>query len=587
MEEERPDYSMCWRGSEEIASYFMDVILTNGGMILYQKYLERKAFIFAETAATDAVVSSLEMCFVAHDRGEGVMNENWTLEEEPVPGDVDSWARMYMPAKKRWGDGSQDDQATALRRAQQARMRQANRGKNQAARTVKTESSSRRPQQAPPYPIPDETEIDPEEEQLREHKALERQRLKEKEQKAVQAEKVKEQERLRVQALHEQMERCPHTFDTEGNIIWIEEPRLDRLPKVQETFPYNVKKDKRMEDSQGMALTSSKGFQSTGTSSPKAAPRPGKKDGRGKKGKKKAEEETDFTDSFAKLQHGQPPILEVMNMKAGVVLHANGRQKAGGDAENPNQVMSRKEYLAIAEQEEAGGSVGDSTTKSPPPDAPVPPVPPVLGGGGDVGGAPPAAGGDLPPLQGRVPGGGSLGASASQKQLAGSRALPNAAQPSGEPLPPPPEGKINVDPAAPPPAFRSKRDAIGYMRPPRFHTPSLGGQPSPFTNSVQPPIGATMGHGLLHSGSAKDNYFFPLQTPEPPSPLLRSSSDPSLRSKDRSILSSIGGSTPKGMSKQLEPLNLEAGEDADPRQGTIIGDKKNPAYKVLIQALGS
>merc|ERR1712232_574303 len=115
------------------------------------------------------------------------------------------------------------------------------------------------------------------------------------------------------------------------------------------------------------------------------------------------------------------------------------------------------------------------------------------------------------------------------------------------------------------------------------------------TNSVQPPIGATMGHGLLHSGSAKDNYFYPLQTPEPPSPLLRSSSDPSLRSKERSILSSAGGGTPKSLAKQmsrdgaslLDPLSIDS-EDIDPRQGQILAqDKKSPAYKTVMHALSA
>merc|ERR1711879_144105 len=87
--------------------------------------------------------------------------------------------------------------------------------------------------------------VDDEEERLREQKAQEKQRMVEKENKARLAEKEEEQERARVQALHEEMARRPHTFDNEGNIIWIEEPKPDRLPKVQESFPYNIKKDPR------------------------------------------------------------------------------------------------------------------------------------------------------------------------------------------------------------------------------------------------------------------------------------------------------------------------------------------------------
>lgn len=45
-------------------------ILTDGGMLLWQKYLERKAFSFAATAITEALTSRLRMCYVHHDHGE-------------------------------------------------------------------------------------------------------------------------------------------------------------------------------------------------------------------------------------------------------------------------------------------------------------------------------------------------------------------------------------------------------------------------------------------------------------------------------------------------------------------------------------
>ena len=94
------DYSRFQGCSEENASSIVDNILTDGGNILWQKYLERKAFGFATEAVTTALATELDMCFVPHDEGEGELGSDWELEEEPEPGEIDSWARMYLPVRK-------------------------------------------------------------------------------------------------------------------------------------------------------------------------------------------------------------------------------------------------------------------------------------------------------------------------------------------------------------------------------------------------------------------------------------------------------------------------------------------------------
>mmetsp|Transcript_10113 Transcript_10113/g.14298 ORF Transcript_10113/g.14298 Transcript_10113/m.14298 type:complete len:87 (+) Transcript_10113:31-291(+) len=70
------DYSVGLRGAEEAVGNVVDLILTGGGHILFQKYLERKAFLFAAETACKSAVANLQMCYVAHDQGEDDL-EGW------------------------------------------------------------------------------------------------------------------------------------------------------------------------------------------------------------------------------------------------------------------------------------------------------------------------------------------------------------------------------------------------------------------------------------------------------------------------------------------------------------------------------
>merc|ERR1719161_2728534 len=50
-------------------------------------------------------------------------------------------------------------------------------------------------------------------------------------------------------------------------------------------------------------------------------------------------------------------------------------------------------------------------------------------------------------------------------------------------------------------------------RPPRFHVSPLGACLR--SGPIQPPLGATMGHGLMKNGSLKDDFYFPAGLPSP------------------------------------------------------------------------
>merc|ERR1712083_558741 len=73
-------------------------------------------------AVTDAIVSQLKMCYVAHDEGEGKdgLGEDWELDDEPEPGEIDSWARMYVPVRRLNQDKDSTATSSASRNAKRA-----------------------------------------------------------------------------------------------------------------------------------------------------------------------------------------------------------------------------------------------------------------------------------------------------------------------------------------------------------------------------------------------------------------------------------------------------------------------------------
>merc|ERR1711972_814312 len=164
-------------------------------------YLERKAFPFAANAVTEAIVSQLKMCFVAHDEGEGKdgLGEDWELDDEPEPGEIDSWARMHVPVRRHNQDKDSTATSSASRNAKKAEevRRLANlkartsdtRGKLGGKSGAKADAAVSRSS-----PIPMDYPIDEEEERLRDQKSQEEAKKREKEKKGKEADKAKEEE---------------------------------------------------------------------------------------------------------------------------------------------------------------------------------------------------------------------------------------------------------------------------------------------------------------------------------------------------------------------------------------------------------
>merc|ERR1712151_1025447 len=175
-------------------------------------------------------------------------------------------------------------------------------------------------------------------------------------------------------------------------------------------------------------------------------------------------------------------------------------------------------------------------------------------------------GSTLPPLQ----------RTGTQRGLGAQRGV----QPGNGPQAPAP---MQMAPPAPSPAMRSKRfEAVGHLgRPPRFHVPKLGG-PSGL-GPTQPPIGATMGHGLIRHASLKDSYFFPPQTADLLLPVMRSTSEVSLGSARRAGGGLTPKGTPKGRPASTENSRHDKGagnnDNEDDYQGGRMHPEMSPAYR--------
>jgi hypothetical protein len=599
------DYSNRIRCAEEVVVGIIDDILTEGGHVLWQKYLQRKAFPFAAETATDALVSQVRMCFVAHDRGEPedeIDLEDWKLEPEPMPSEVDNWTRMHLTVRTKQKKFVNDltPASPPTRNLEKKRTRVSDapvRNKSGVGRDKQPESRS--------YDIKEEAYLDEEEERLRDARQQEETKRRQRENTVRQNEKDKELDQQRVQALHEEMSRRQHTFDSDGGLIWVEDLKLDRLPKVQEVVPFYVKKDPRAKIDADANSGKGKDSPANKQKQQRAAKRRNDRSSRGKA------EEDEFPDGFSKLQHGQPPILETMVVKPGVVLDVYGKSKSGPPLTVPTGgSMSRKEYVALTEKEVAVeaqfGSMSDpSAEHGGDPNTPHGGGPPGTAGSRNIGNAEGGGGerslegGDntLPPIDGRMS---STGGSAQGRRPGAGGSHPSggasASAKAGEEMEKS-KSEVQMAPSAPSMSVRSKKmQAIGHLgQPPRLHVAPLGG-PYGF-GLAAPPLGATMGHGLVRHGSMKEAYFFPSAAPEMPS-LLKANSETSIGPKgrgQRSVLAALPlsrGTSREESRSQTAPgksMEMETGairdDEESPRHGMIRVERKSQAYRGMRQTL--
>lgn len=547
--------------AEIAAQSVLEQVLQEGGKLLYDSYIERKSFSFAANAACEVLVGEMKMCFVRHDAGEerlpskrgtpqtpqanakadltrphsteasigstrgplestprpgsapavaerftpsptglaavdrkreteeaisgtteGVLpdeklapRDGWLLESEPPRSRIDTWARACVPIRKVLRKAEHRKSAVPVKRSGSRASvgsvsvpgsRSPSRfGVHTLAESSK-EAEVQKPTRNQQIPLVDEREEDEEEAMLRELKEREARKMRDDqvrtERKAAEAEEAK-------MAQIKDDKKKQYAYDSDGNVILVQPMQVHRLPNPNPAPTFICKQE---EQSQEQKL-------------------PEKKPARREKGRKR-ENSVEFKDGFKKFLSQQPSMMEAMMMSAGVELEENHKTKKGEKAKsNKPSTMSRKEY-----EEMTKGSLPSQAAPTPPKASP----PPRKVSHVEV--APGPASKDVQASTDKEPmSPGQSEAKGLRSEAGGAVKVPKAPDAPRPIQPTPPSGK----------RVPTKRDGLGYVLSTRERPRINAGSRFPGC-AAQPPLGATMGHGLAPSPRKYEEYYFPSAT---------------------------------------------------------------------------
>lgn len=553
-----PELLDPFSAAETAAQSVLEQVLQEGGKLLYDSYIERKSFSFAATAACEVLIGELKMCFVRHDLGEDQLSkpgtssrpgtssksdmarphsteaglysargaliertlrpgsapatadrfassqaaapdhqrketeeadygeanpgclpdsgkmarrDGWLLETEPPRSRIDTWARACVPIRKVFRKDERKNAPPVKRSGSRASYGSVSIPGSRSpsrfgAHTVaETETSAPKPIRNQQIPLVDEREEDEEEAMLRELKEREARKMRDdqvrSERKAAEAEEAK-------MSQVKDDKKKQFAYDSDGNLILVQPPQVHRLPNPN-TAPTFVCKQEEVSQEHRV---------------------PEKKAARREKGRRR-ENSVEFKDGFKKFLSQQPSMMEAMVMSPGVELEENHRSKKGEKAKSHKpSTMSRKEY---EEMTKGMGGVPEQTVATP-----IKSVPPRKVSHVDT--APPKE------MQAKQAEQEQPGVGPGQSDAKGTRAEGSAVK-----IPQAPAAPRPIQPAPPSGARVQKRDGLGYVLSTRERPRINAGSRFPHC-AAQPPLGATMGHGLAPSPRKYEDYYFPSAT---------------------------------------------------------------------------
>jgi hypothetical protein len=284
------------------------------------------------------------------------------------------------------------------------------------------------------------------------------------------------------------MKNKPFTYDSNGDMIWVQPLQAEKLPSANPSLSFVLRQEFPSIPTEELVTPRRKS-----TSKEKPTPKQKSKHAKGK--------DMEFVDTFKKLGMQQPSMYESMNMAPGVHLFERGRTKQGegqqGSDAAPGDRMTRRQYENSVKSS-AGG-------------------PSQFSQGGEAA----VAAINVQPVQENVveePGAGidtlaPLKMRSSQIGVQAANLVASGGVVPQPPSTPRPDSKQRVPP---PPAARrviSKQSALGiFAMSPRERVPTGTGSRYP-SCPPPPPLGATMGHGLIPQGSKYEEYYFPNSMP--------------------------------------------------------------------------
>jgi hypothetical protein len=562
-------FSPAQRAAEDA----VDAICSKGGKLLYDKYIHRLSFPFAATTASQQLVSELMMVYVRCDLGEAHHSasplvpeqlgelpldcgddagagepeseqDSWSLEPEPRRNTIDNWARTVVPVKKKIVVKEVPEEAQRKSSRRRPSIPGSSRGSRAPSRTgttagsggfgVPTVSAERLQSAGPPAVIrlhEQREDVDEENTHIREAKDREYKRKMEEEAKERKRAAAKMQEKEELAQVQQQMSTKPYTHDSNGNIIWIQDVQVSQLPSLVANTGYTLPRDKGSKgDTRDLSDTSKEKLSATSKSVTSARPLPPvqpKKLG-------EAGERARHSDSFKKgASTVQPSLFETMELSAGVALsNRSGKHKGRPPSQEAGGKMSRKEYEDLVRL--TGGVSGYPEEPLSQPDKP--PERQLSGGSGGSRRDPPQQMQQVLPTE-------------------GSKRLDSKEDLGPELVPRPPDKPRTPMQPAPPHSARRLNSMRERMQ---------KGTGSRYPNCApQPPLGATMGHGLVKSrdGDIDEEFYFPPGTPgagsrRNPSVLDERPSTREAAFPRRELLSARGRSSLEGSSPLGTPRDI-------------------------------
>lgn len=552
MVEDAADLLDPFSSAENAADLVLDQVLQEGGKLLYESYIARKSFAFAAAAACEVLVGEMKMQFVSYDRGEGQQlvrhlvscrpatgskadirrhaeddvwsargaveavprpgsapastngrldsaatvtqmainnpasladktrdrpgiseeapRHGWCIESEPSRCRIDTWARACVPVRKASRQkmvGHNDSSRKGHASNGSVSVPSSRSPSRFGAHPVVEGAEGLKAARNQMIPLIDEREEDAEEMMLRDLK--EREARKHREEHVRAERKAAEEEAAKLVQVKDDKKR-QFTYDSEGNMIAVQPPQLNRLPNPCPAMTFVCKEEEHSQEHR--------------QSEEKRVPR-----ARDRSTKGKRRDSTELKDGFKKFLSQQPSMMEAMVMSPGVELEERNKTKRGEKIKIDPGTMSRKEY------EEGIQRVPPSKTGATP-DKTSPAQPSTAQESNSAHSA-----AVLPVVQATE--GPSPDAAKNLWSEGGSGLVRATAAPKAPPPRP-------LEPSAPSTRKRvqPKRDALGYSLSARERLRINAGSRFPHC-APQPPLGATMGHGLLPQSSKDQEFYFP------------------------------------------------------------------------------
>lgn len=450
--------------AEEAAEAAMEDVIISCGNALYDEYIKEKAYKFAAQTITEVVVGHLRMCFVQHDPGDMKQgSEQWEIEAEVPCSALDSWCRRVVPIQNRPPKLEPEVKKETRRRGSPKK------GKNQPAeeenkRGKKKEADYKLPEKLP-KPV---REVDEYEDMLREYKLRQEKRNKELEEARKKSEAEEQERQRQLEKFKEELAKRQITYNSKGEILFVNPPNVNKLPPSILSTGYKLQREE--EPAPPEPAKGKKGV-ARGRAKPK------------KPRKTKLKDASEFTDSFSRLTTLQPPAYEVMQLEAGMELEEQSKTKRGPPLEFAEGKMTRSGYKLLCDEERGAGTTGGDLTRRS-----------KTSGSEDVG----------------MDGGALSQSDAFNREIA--QMDPNLWG-RNPPLLEPDLRSLSAQAPNTVHDWRQKREAVGNLgMHPRDRIAELGSTSG--WRLPQPPLGATMGHGLLKGAQTgkEELHYFPDKT---------------------------------------------------------------------------